>query len=133
MADIRELREYLGRNGIVVCKFFLNVSKDEQKKRFLELPRRREELEVLGERRGRAAALGRAPMEGVQLQSGAPRRRTRRGTSCPRTTSGSRVVVAAAVMIDTLGKLDAALRRSSRGKLRRGRHAARVEVAEWQR
>lgn len=36
MADIRDFEEYLGRNGIVVCKFFLNVSKDEQKKRFLE-------------------------------------------------------------------------------------------------
>jgi polyphosphate kinase 2 (PPK2 family) len=36
MADIRGLEEYLGRNGIVVCKFFLHVSKDEQKKRFLE-------------------------------------------------------------------------------------------------
>ncbi|MBY0280040.1 polyphosphate kinase 2 family protein [Candidatus Binatia bacterium] len=36
MADIRSFEEYLARNGIVVCKFFLNVSKDEQKKRFLE-------------------------------------------------------------------------------------------------
>lgn len=36
MADIRGFEEYLGRNGIVVCKFFLHVSKDEQKKRFLE-------------------------------------------------------------------------------------------------
>ena len=36
MADIRGLEDYLGRNGIVVCKFFLHVSKDEQKKRFLE-------------------------------------------------------------------------------------------------
>jgi len=36
MADIRGFEEYLTRNGIVVCKFFLNVSKDEQKKRFLE-------------------------------------------------------------------------------------------------
>jgi PPK2 family polyphosphate:nucleotide phosphotransferase len=36
MADIRGFEDYLGRNGIVVCKFFLHVSKDEQKKRFLE-------------------------------------------------------------------------------------------------
>lgn len=34
--DIRCLERYLNRNGIVVCKFFLNVSKKEQKKRFLE-------------------------------------------------------------------------------------------------
>jgi len=34
--DIRSLERYLDRNGIAVRKFFLHVSKDEQKKRFLE-------------------------------------------------------------------------------------------------
>jgi PPK2 family polyphosphate:nucleotide phosphotransferase len=34
--DIRSLERYLGRNGIVVVKFFLHVSKNEQKRRFLE-------------------------------------------------------------------------------------------------
>ena len=34
--DIRSFERYLNRNGIVVCKFFLHVSKKEQKKRFLE-------------------------------------------------------------------------------------------------
>lgn len=34
--DIRNFEQYLARNGIVVCKFFLNVSKKEQKRRFLE-------------------------------------------------------------------------------------------------
>ena len=34
--DINNFEKYLSRNGIVVVKFFLNVSKDEQKKRFLE-------------------------------------------------------------------------------------------------
>jgi len=34
--DISGFERYLGRNGIVVRKFFLNVSKPEQKKRFLE-------------------------------------------------------------------------------------------------
>jgi PPK2 family polyphosphate:nucleotide phosphotransferase len=33
--DIRSFERYLHRNGIVVVKFFLHVSKDEQKKRFL--------------------------------------------------------------------------------------------------
>ena len=33
--DIRGLERYLSRNGIVVRKFFLNVSKAEQRKRFL--------------------------------------------------------------------------------------------------
>jgi PPK2 family polyphosphate:nucleotide phosphotransferase len=34
--DIRSFERYLSRNGILVLKFFLHVSKDEQKKRFLE-------------------------------------------------------------------------------------------------
>ena len=33
--DIRAFERYLGRNGVIVRKFFLNVSKEEQKRRFL--------------------------------------------------------------------------------------------------
>ena len=35
-ADIRAFESYLGRNGVVVRKFFLHVSRAEQRKRFLE-------------------------------------------------------------------------------------------------
>jgi PPK2 family polyphosphate:nucleotide phosphotransferase len=34
--DICALETYLGRNGVAVVKFFLHVSKDEQRKRFLQ-------------------------------------------------------------------------------------------------
>lgn len=34
--DIRAFERYLGRNGVLIRKFFLHVSKEEQKKRFLE-------------------------------------------------------------------------------------------------
>jgi PPK2 family polyphosphate:nucleotide phosphotransferase len=34
--DIRNFEKYLANNGIVVCKFFLHLSKKEQKRRFLE-------------------------------------------------------------------------------------------------
>lgn len=34
--DIRNFEKYLTRNGVIIRKFFLHVSKDEQKKRFLE-------------------------------------------------------------------------------------------------
>jgi PPK2 family polyphosphate:nucleotide phosphotransferase len=34
--DIRNFEKYLTRNGTIVLKFFLNVSKGEQKKRFIE-------------------------------------------------------------------------------------------------
>src|SRR5207249_9456478 len=34
--DIRNFEQYLARNGVVVRKFFLHVSKKEQQRRFLE-------------------------------------------------------------------------------------------------
>ena len=34
--DIRNIERYLTRNGVVIRKFFLHISADEQKKRFLE-------------------------------------------------------------------------------------------------
>jgi PPK2 family polyphosphate:nucleotide phosphotransferase len=34
--DIRAFERYLNRNGVLILKFFLHVSRDEQKKRFLE-------------------------------------------------------------------------------------------------
>jgi PPK2 family polyphosphate:nucleotide phosphotransferase len=34
--DIRNFEKYLSRNGTIIIKVFLNVSKDEQKKRFIE-------------------------------------------------------------------------------------------------
>ena len=36
LQDIRNFEKYLHRNGVIVCKFFLNVSAKEQKKRFLD-------------------------------------------------------------------------------------------------
>jgi PPK2 family polyphosphate:nucleotide phosphotransferase len=36
LADIAEFEAYLGRQGVVVLKFFLHVSKDEQRRRFLK-------------------------------------------------------------------------------------------------
>jgi hypothetical protein len=54
--DIRHFEQYLARNGVVVRKFFLHVSKKEQKRRFLE---RIDNLEVFGQRRCRARLLGR--------------------------------------------------------------------------
>jgi PPK2 family polyphosphate:nucleotide phosphotransferase len=36
MKDIRHFEEYLYRNGTLVIKFFLHISKEEQKKRFIE-------------------------------------------------------------------------------------------------
>jgi len=34
--DINAFEQYLTRNGVVIRKFFLHISKEEQKRRFLE-------------------------------------------------------------------------------------------------
>ena len=39
--DIRSFERYLTRNGVVIRKFFLHVSKEEQKRRFLNVLRNR--------------------------------------------------------------------------------------------
>ncbi len=36
LADIAHFESYLARQGVIILKFFLNVSRDEQKKRFLK-------------------------------------------------------------------------------------------------
>ena len=58
--DINAFERYLTRNGVIVRKFFLHVSKTGAAQRFLEPARRaREELEVLAGRRARAPEMGR--------------------------------------------------------------------------
>ena len=36
LADIAHFEDYLTRQGVIILKFFLNVSRKEQKKRFME-------------------------------------------------------------------------------------------------
>ena len=132
--DIRNFERYLARNGTVVRKFFLHVSRKEQKRRFLErLDEPGEELEVLGRRRAGAGSL-----EGVhgRLRGHDPPHRhagARRGTSCRPTTSGSPGVVVAAAIIDALASLDLhypkVTRSSSRSSPRRKRRCSRRSSA----
>ena len=75
--DIRNFERYLARNGVAICKFFLHVSRDEQKRALPRAARSaREELEVLGERRARAAASGRTTCARTRTRS------ARRRTTC---------------------------------------------------
>ena len=60
--DISAFERYLARNGTVILKFFLNVSKQEQRERFLDrLDEPVEELEILDGRYQRARAVGEIP------------------------------------------------------------------------
>ena len=57
--DIRNFERYLARNGTIVRKFFLHVSRDEQKKRFLErIEQPEKNWKFSAGRRARARTLG---------------------------------------------------------------------------
>ena len=57
--SIREFERHLARNGVLILKFFLHVSKEEQRQRFLaRLEEPAQALEVRDGRRRRAQALG---------------------------------------------------------------------------
>ncbi|MEY9304840.1 PPK2 family polyphosphate:nucleotide phosphotransferase [Bradyrhizobium ottawaense] len=89
--DISAFERYLCRNGTVVLKFFLNVSKDEQRERFRSIGWRiRPSSGSSPWTTSRSARCGRATRRSIRTSSGTPRRLMRRGTSCPRTTNGSR-------------------------------------------
>ena len=65
--DIAAFERHLARQGTRILKFFLNVGKDEQKKRFFDASRRaREELEVQRFGRGRARLLGQVSWKPMQ-------------------------------------------------------------------
>ena len=89
--DISAVERYLARNGTVILKFFLNVSKEEQRERFLDrLDEPAEELEVFDGRYRRARAVGEIPgrlsgSDPAHLDGG-----WRRGMWCRPTTNGSR-------------------------------------------
>ena len=61
LEDIAAWERHLHRSGTRVLKFFLHVSRAEQRQRFLAARGARQALEVLGRRRRRARALGRLP------------------------------------------------------------------------
>ena len=89
LADIAHIEDYLTRQGTIILKFFLNVSREEQKKRFmrdLTSPRR-----IGNFRRPTCASASSGTI--ICTRSRRPSRRppqnTRHGTWCRPTTSGS--------------------------------------------
>ena len=89
--DISAFERYLVRNGTVILKFFLNVSRQEQRKRFLDRldePAKNWKFSMndITERSTVEPGIRRS----IRISSGTPRRRRRPGTSCRPTTNGSR-------------------------------------------
>ena len=89
--DIRNFEQYLTRNGVVVRKFFLHLSKKEQKRRFLErLDNPDKHWKFSSADMAERAVLGsiHGGLRGHDPSHGD--RGTRRGMWCRRTISGSR-------------------------------------------
>jgi PPK2 family polyphosphate:nucleotide phosphotransferase len=88
--DIANFERYLARNGYLILKFYLHVSRDEQKKRFLERLDEPEKNWKFAPGDVKERSHWDDYMKATRTRSGARRRRTRLGTSSPRTASGSR-------------------------------------------
>ena len=106
--DIASVERYLARNGYLILKFFLHVSRDEQKKRFLERLDEPEKNWKFEPNDVRSARTGTPTWRPTRTRSAAPRQRTHRGTSCRPTTSGSRGWSSPAAIVDGMESLDLA-------------------------
>jgi PPK2 family polyphosphate:nucleotide phosphotransferase len=87
---IADFERYLTRQGTVVLKFFLNLSKQEQKRRFSNGWRKRTSTGSSVPATWPSARSGTTISVSTRKRSPLPPRRTRRGSWCRRTTSGSR-------------------------------------------
>ena len=89
LADIAHFEDYLTRQGTIILKFFLHLSREEQKKRFmqrLDRPHKHSNsLPPISE----SEASGPTTCTPSRKRSAPPRRREHPGSSCRRTISGS--------------------------------------------
>ena len=124
--DINSFERYLSRNGVVIRKFFLHVSKEEQRQRFLS---RLDEPEKnwkfsLGRRQG-AQPLGRLPGRRTRTPSGTPRLRHAPWFVVPADHKWfTRLVVSRARSIDALEELDSTYPKCRRAQARRAEAGA---------
>ena len=86
---IAAFERYVTRQGFVVLKFFLHVSRQEQKRRFLERLDRRTRTGNSAPAIWPSVPSGTTISMPTRRRSPPPRRRMRHGTSCRRTTNGS--------------------------------------------
>ena len=87
---IADFEELLAEHGTIVLKYFLHISKKEQKERLLERERiAADRLEAQRRTTGRSATTGTSTPRPTRTRSRRPRRRTRPGSWCRRTPSGT--------------------------------------------
>ena len=89
LADIARFEDYLTRQGVVILKFYLNLSRKEQKKRFMERLDKPDKNWKFSASDVRERRYWDDYMRAYEEAIRRPRRKTRPGLSCPPTTSGS--------------------------------------------
>ena len=89
LADIAHFEDYPARQGTKILKFFLHVSRKEQKKRFMERLDEPEKNWKFSASDVQEREFWDDYMHASRRRSAAPRRSTRRGSSCLPTTNGS--------------------------------------------
>jgi polyphosphate kinase 2 (PPK2 family) len=110
--DIRNYERYLARNGTLIRKFFLHVSRDEQKKRFLERIEEPEKNWKFSADDVRERGHWDAYMDAYQKMIRETASKAAPWYVVRRTTSGSPPGVAAAV-VDALTRSTSTIRRST--------------------
>jgi polyphosphate kinase 2 (PPK2 family) len=127
--DIRDFERYLTRNGVAVCKFFLHVSKREQKKRFLERLENPEKYWKFSVNDAKERAFWNDYMEAYEDMI----RRTATSEApwyvVPADNKWFTRVVVAAGVIETLAGLDLAYPKVDKGKLKELAAARRALLA----
>ena len=103
--DIRNFERYLARNGTLVRKFFLHVSKEEQQRRFLDRLEKRTRIGSSRRTTQRSVPFGTSTWLPMRRRSGRRRPRTPWYVVPADNKWFTRVIVAAAV-IDALASLD---------------------------
>ena len=105
--SIRDHEQHLARNGTVILKFWLNVSQEEQRERFLaRIDEPEKNWKFSDGRREGARLLGRLHGAPTRTRSARPRARGRPGTRSPPTTSPSCGCQVAEIVVDALESLD---------------------------
>jgi PPK2 family polyphosphate:nucleotide phosphotransferase len=127
--DIRGFERYLSRNGVAICKFFLHVSKGEQKKRFLERLENPEKYWKFSANDAKERGFWNDYMEAYEALI----RHTATGDApwyvVPADNKWFTRVVVAAAVIETLAALDLAYPKVDKGKMKELAAAKRALLA----
>ena len=128
--DINAFERHLDRNGTKIVKFFLHVSKEEQRQRFLERLDDPEKHWKFSAADVAERGTGTSTWRPTRTRSARRRPSGPPGTSFPPTTSGSRALLVADALVDAIQGLDLRWPEVSEEERRANEEARRLLEAE---